>query len=101
MAKNVMVVLTEQETRVRDFYRSLNERDRRRFAGLQVMDCGRGGLTRLAAVLGCSPKTIRKGKQEVLHPPQDLTPGRIRKKGGDASAVLIAGPSSARRFARC
>ena len=101
MAKKVAVVLTEHETRMRDFYRSLNERDRRRFAGVQALGGERGGLTRLAAVLGCSPKTIRKGKQEVLHPPKDLTPGRIRKKGGDASAVLIASPASAPHFARC
>lgn len=71
----------EAEQRMRDFYRSLNERDRRRYAGLEANKLGHGGIAYISEVLGCDRKTVSQGIDEVLTPP-DLDPCRVRKKGG-------------------
>lgn len=70
---------TEQE--MRDFYRTLNERDRRRYAGLEAKTLGHGGISYISEVLGCDRKTVSKGIDEILDPP-DLDPARVRQKGG-------------------
>ena len=73
----------ETEQRMRDFYLSLNERDRRRYAGLEANKLGHGGISYISEILGCDRKTVSKGIEELLDPP-DLDPSRIRKKGGTA-----------------
>jgi hypothetical protein len=70
---------TEQE--MRDFYRTLNERDRRRYAGLEAKKLGHGGISYISEVLGCDRKTVSRGIDEILEP-TDLDPARVRKKGG-------------------
>lgn len=71
----------EAEHRMRDFYRSLNERDRRRYAGLEANKLGHGGITYISEILGCDRKTVSQGIHEILHPPK-LDPLRVREKGG-------------------
>jgi hypothetical protein len=68
------------ERRMKELYDSLNEKDRRRYAGVEAAKLGFGGRIYIARLLGCDEKTIRRGLQELDDPP-DLTPGRIRKKG--------------------
>ncbi len=70
----------ETEERMREFFESLNERDRRRYAGLEASKLGHGGITYISEVLGCDRKTVCKGIDEILDP-VELEPGRIRKKG--------------------
>jgi len=70
---------TEQE--MRDFYRALNEKDRRRYAGLEAKRLGHGGISYISEVLGCDRKTVRRGIEEILDPP-DLDPAQVRQKGG-------------------
>lgn len=82
------VTITLNEEQMRTFYRSLNEKDRRRYAAVEAEKLGFGGIRRVCQILGCDPKTVRRGKDELRNPPQ-LPPDRIRKKG-DASAILIA-----------
>ena len=79
-----MVIRTfseETEQRMRDFYGSLNEKDRRRYAGLEANKLGQGGISYISEILGCDRKTVSKGIDEILDPP-DLDPSRVRKKGG-------------------
>ena len=76
-----MTFSEETQQEMRDFYRALNEKDRRRYAGLEAKRLGRGGISYISDVLGCDRKTVRKGIEEILDPP-DLGPGRVRKKGG-------------------
>lgn len=73
----------ETEQRMRDFYRSLNEKDRRRYAGLEANKLGHGGISYISNILGCDRKTVRQGIEDILDPPA-LDPGRVRKKGGPA-----------------
>ncbi len=53
------------EETMRCFYASLNEKDRRRYAGLEALKYGRGGRAYIAEVLGCSRNTVSKGAREV------------------------------------
>ena len=78
-----MVVRTfseQTEQRMRDFYSSLNERGRRRYAGLEANKLGHGGISYISEILGCDRKTVSQGIEEILNPPE-LDPSRIRKKG--------------------
>jgi hypothetical protein len=70
----------ETEGRMREFFESLNEKDRRRYAGLEASKLGHGGITYISELLGCDRKTVCKGIDEILDPPE-LDAGRIRKKG--------------------
>ena len=63
------------------FYRTLNERDRRRSAGLEAKKIGHGRISYISEVLGCDRKTVSKGIDEILDPP-DLDRARVRQKGG-------------------
>jgi hypothetical protein len=71
----------ETEQRMRDFFQSLNEKDRRRYAGLEAAKLGHGGVSYISDILGCDRKTVSKGIDEILDPP-DIDPSRVRKKGG-------------------
>jgi len=65
------------------FFRSLNERDRRRYAAVEVAKPGHGGIEYLSRLLGCDPKTIRQRVAEMKSD-QELDNQRQRKKGVDA-----------------
>ena len=67
--------------RMRAFYDSLSEKDRRRYAAIEAEKLGHGGVEYIAWVLDCDPKTIRHGRSEVELLPRDEAEGRIRKKG--------------------
>ena len=71
----------ETEQRMRDFYCSLNEKDSRRYAGLEANKLGHGGISYISEIFGCDRKTVSKGIDELLDPP-DLDPSQVRKKGG-------------------
>ena len=55
----------EIERHMRNYYKTLAENDRRRYAGIEAMKLGRGGTTYIAQVLGCSLHTVRKGRSEI------------------------------------
>ncbi len=68
-------------------YRSLRENDRRRYAAVEAAKLGHGGLDYLAALLGCDPKTIRRGQEDLQQLAdgdlEDITPDeRVRRQGG-------------------
>ena len=68
------------EEQMRTLYRSLNERDRRRYAAIEASKLGYGGQTYIRGVLGCDYKTLHRGMEELKELP-DLPRGRVRKKG--------------------
>ena len=72
------------EEAMRDFFDSLSEHQRRRYAAVEAVQLGRGAIRYLARVLDCDEKTIRRGKRELLEP-APLGPGRCRKKGADVT----------------
>ena len=70
------------EQQMQRFYRSLNERDRRRYAAIEAMKLGHGGIEYVGGVLGCDAKTIAKGLKELEA--EELASCGQRKKGADA-----------------
>lgn len=71
------------ESRMRDFYQSLREKDRRRYAAMEAMKLPHGGLKYIAGVLGCCENTIAQGIKEISKLAQgDPLQGRQRAEGG-------------------
>ena len=84
---------SEIEVAMQRFYNSLNEKDRRRYAGIEALKLGLGGRNYIARVLGCSRRTVTKGAKEVsglsgketearIRTVRQATPARIRAAGG-------------------
>jgi hypothetical protein len=65
-------------------YKSLNERDKRRYAAVEAAKLGHGGLTYISQLLNCDPKTVQAGLLEI-EDEDDLESDRQRKKGLDAN----------------
>ena len=65
-------------------YKSLNERDKRRYAAVEAAKLGHGGLTYISQLLNCDPKTLQAGLLEI-EDDSDLESDRQRKKGLDAN----------------
>ena len=65
-----------------EFYKSLSEKDRRRYAAVEAEKLGFGGMLYVARLFGCDEDTIRRGVEDVGELPADAAFGRVRKKGG-------------------
>ena len=79
----------EFEETMRRYYNSLNEKDGRRFAGLEALRFGQGGRIYIAQVLGCSRNTVSKGAREVSGLPKRAVEQRIRKPGGGRKPYYV------------
>jgi hypothetical protein len=66
------------------FYRSLREKDRRRYAAVEAAKLGPGGVPYIARLLEIDPKTIRHGEADLKDLP-DIPPEDVRKKGAAES----------------
>ncbi len=65
------------------FFATLNEKQKRLFAGLQANELGYFGVRQVAQRLGLHPHTIRAGQKELAHGAATTeTSARIRKVGG-------------------
>jgi len=72
----------EAQAQARAFFKTLSERDQRRFAAVEAKRLGRGGIEYIAGVLGCSTRTIGRGIDELDQLPDDPAAGRVRRPGG-------------------
>ena len=81
-----MTFSPEIEHSMRMFYQSLSEKDRRRYAAIEVVKLGHGGTEYVATLLGCDPKTIRQGQHDLDQLPDGLG-DRVRKKGAAPSGA--------------
>lgn len=89
----------EVEEMMHCFYNSLNEKDRRRFAGWEALRFGSGGRSYIARVLGCSRNTVSKGAQEVSDLPRREVEQRIRVQGGGRKRYTVTwGPVLDEKF---
>ena len=80
-----MTYRPEIEHSMRMFHDSLSERDRRRYAAIEAAKLGHGGTGSISTLLGCDPKTIRQGQDDLDHLPDDLGQ-RVRKKARTAKS---------------
>jgi hypothetical protein len=69
---------------MRLFMSTLDERQRRLFAGLEANRNGHGGQKAIAEILGVSLKTIRRGQRELEQ--AEVRPG-IRRPGGGRKRI--------------
>ena len=74
----------EIEQLLRQYHQSLSEKDRRRFAALEAIKLGHGGIEYIARILACDPQTIRGGMRELKQLPHDPAGLRVRKPAGAA-----------------
>lgn len=70
------------EQRMQALYRSLSEKDRRRYAAIEAEKVRHGGIAYVARLFGCDPETVRHGQEDLAQLPQDEAEGSVRKKGG-------------------
>jgi len=64
-----------------DFYGTLSEKDRRRYAAIEAQRLGRGGIRYISRLLGCSTRTIERGIAELDQIADDPAKGRTRRPG--------------------
>ena len=80
----------EHEEQMRGFYRSLSEKDRRRYAAIEARKLPYGGISYIAEVLGCDRKTIGRGLAELEELEEASPANRIRQEGGGRKRALEA-----------
>ena len=84
----------EVEASMRAMYLSLRENDRRKYAAIEVAKLGHGGTDYISELLGCDPKTIRRGADDLSELRQALPntapADRVRKKGGGRKPAIEA-----------
>ncbi len=71
---------SEIELRMINFFDSLGEKDRRRYAAVEATKLGHGGITYISQLFDCDTKTIQQGKSELENPPTQEDLKRQRKK---------------------
>ena len=65
------------------FFATLNEKQKRLFAGLQAQELGYFGVRQVSEQLGLHPHTVRAGQKELAQIAESaVTSNRIRKPGG-------------------
>lgn len=74
------------------FCSMLDERQRRLYAGLESLKLGYGGDAHTASLLGMSAHTVARGRKELIR--GDLSPDRVREKGGGRLAQEKKRPKS-------
>src|SRR6266849_4397084 len=78
------------EQLLKQYSQSLSEKDRRRFAAVEAIKLGHGGIRYIAKVLGCDPQTVKDGMRELKHLPDDPAGTRVRKPGGGRKKTEVA-----------
>lgn len=74
---------TEIEAEMKKFQQSLSEKDKRRYAAVEALKLGHGGIIYMANLLGCDRNTISEGIKELKSMSEEnVYDDRIRKKGG-------------------
>jgi len=66
-------------------YKSLSERDRRRYAAIEAKKLGHGGVVYMSTIFSCDEKTISKGLIELNN---DMSQVGIRRSGGGRTSKL-------------
>jgi hypothetical protein len=85
--KKMKAYSAETEARMRNFYGSLSEKDRRRYAAVEAEKLGYGGITYICGVLHCDIDRVRRGIEELKQPLPEKEE-RIRRPGGGRRSVL-------------
>jgi hypothetical protein len=71
------------EKKMRRLFKTLSEKDRRRYAGIEAAKLGHGGIEYVCGLFGIDPKTVRRGLEELEQEEDEAAEG-VRKKGAEA-----------------
>ncbi len=77
----------EIEEMMRIFYQSLSEKERRRYAAIEALKIGYGGISYIERLLGTNSRTIKRGIKE-LKSSESMNQSRIRAKGAGRKRKL-------------
>jgi hypothetical protein len=72
---------SEVEAKMQRLYQSLSEKDRRRYAAIEALKLGWGGINYISQLFGCDDDTIRFGLKE-LEDETAMNMSEIRRSGG-------------------
>jgi hypothetical protein len=72
------------EAAMRTLYLTLDEKQRRHYAGVEAIKFGRGGRIYIARVLGCSRNTVTKGACEM----SDLSKREVQEQIGEKASCF-------------
>lgn len=87
------------EQTMKRFYATLSEKDRRRYAGIEAMKLGHGGISYISQLLECDRDTVAQGIEEVTGLPADSQPeNRVRQVGGGRKRVEVTHPEVDEKF---
>lgn len=75
------------EQQMQRYYKSLSEKDRRRYAAIEALKLGYGGISYISQLMGCHAHTIRLGLKE-LSDQGAMSELRIRRPGGGRKKAL-------------
>jgi hypothetical protein len=75
------------EQKMKAFFNTLNEKDRRHYAGLEALKLGHGGQKYISSVLGCHHQTVMTGIDEIVNG-TEIPDGKIRKPGGGRKKII-------------
>ena len=76
------------EQAMKDYFETLSEKGRRRYAGVEALKLGHGGIKYVADLFGIRRQTVRKGMKEASNmSAAEKENKRIRKKGADDTAT--------------
>lgn len=78
---------SEVEPKMQRLYESLSEKDRRRYAAIEALKLGWGGITYISQLFGCDYYTIRFGIEE-LEDEAAMSLGEIRRRGGGRKSAM-------------
>jgi hypothetical protein len=90
---------SEIEAQMRKFYRTLAEKDRRRYAAIEAQKLGYGGISYICRVLECNARTVKRGTLEIEGELPD-NDSRIRQPGGGRKSKLETMPGLEAAFLR-
>ena len=78
---------SEIEQQMQRLYSSLSEKDRRRYAAIESIKLGWGGMSYISKLFGCDYDTLRLGIEE-LDDEAAMSMSRIRRPGGGRKSAL-------------
>ena len=75
------------EALMQNLYNSLSEKDRRRYAAVEVKKLGYGGISYICRLLECNEVSVKHGMKE-LEQPLSSTDTRIRQSGAGRKKIV-------------
>jgi hypothetical protein len=89
----------ELEAEMKKFYQTLTEKDKRRYAAIEAMKLGHGGIVYVANVVGCDRDTVSEGIKELKRMTSDSVYSKgIRRAGGGRKSYEESHPDIDEQF---